>query len=436
MRIKVFTFCFFLISNIYLYGYETVNFRGLELKELIKIVSKVLDKNILISTNINHKIDFISNKKLSKEELFELLKVTLNKNALQISKFNGFYVVEAKEIIIKKEIKTIDIKNIEVDEIFKILKSLNLNKEIVISKNEESNSVILLGLNEEIEILSNFIKSLDEEKIQVFVQAKIIEVNNDMISKVGFSYGLFASETNSNDIITFSSSLNGGSNSISEVQNTIGLNIPNLASSLALGATLNLLKQNGALNIISSPSILALNNKESEIYSGQTISIKTSFSLSDGGTSSENYKREDVGLSLKVKPRISSFDKLSLDINSVIEGIKTTQTQSGNADTSKKSINTSVILNNGESVIIGGLTQEKNESTIYKVPILGDIPIMGALFQNKSNNNFKNELLIVVTPYIIPKSKDITYINNQLAILKSLENSFLKKALDNLEKKE
>ena len=429
-KIYLFFLIFVTFSN--LFANNSVNFRNLELKELINIVSKTLDKNILISTNINTKIDFIANNDLSKDQLFELLKTSLDNNGLSITKQKGFYVVDNKEINTKYEFKTVNIKNTEVSEVYEILKSMNIDKQMTITQNKETNSIILLGIYEELLVLEEFIKSLDVEKTQVYIKAKIVEVNNEKISKIGFSYGLFKSLNLSNDIMTFSSSLNGGSNSLDNVADVLGLNIPNLASSLALGATLNLLRQNGALDIVSQPSILALNNKESDIYSGQTISIKTSFSLSDGGKTNENFKREDVGLSLKVKPRISSFDKLHLDISTIIEGIKTTQTQSGNADTSKKSINTSVILNNGESIIIGGLTQEKNEATIYKVPILGDLPLLGSLFQNKSNNNFKNELLIIVTPYIVPKSKDISYINTQLAILKSLENKFLKESLDGL----
>ncbi|MEN8718490.1 MAG: secretin N-terminal domain-containing protein [Sulfurovum sp.] len=431
MKKLVLVYVFLSFSS--LFGNNSVNFRDLDLKDFISIVSKSLNKNILISANLNSKIDFVSNTDLKKDQFFELLKISLNKNGLDIKKHKGFYVVDRKEILTKKHIKTIPIKNTEAKEIYDILKSLKIDKQLIISHNKEDNSIILLGKLEEIDVLKEFIKSLDKEKIQVFIQTKIIEVNNEKISKVGFSYGLFTSQDSSNNIFTLSSSLNGGSTSLEEVGSVLGLNIPNLASSLALGASLNLLKQNGALNILSQPSILALNNKESDIYSGQTISIKTSFSLSDGGTSSENFKREDVGLSLKVKPRIASFDKLNLDISTIIEGIKTTQTQSGNADTSKKSINTSVILNNGESVIIGGLTQEKNETTLYKVPLLGDIPLVGTLFQNKSNNTFKDELLIVVTPYIIPKSRDITFINSQLAILKSLENKYLKDSLGSID---
>ncbi len=83
-------------------------------------------------------------------------------------------------------------------------------------------------------------------------------------------------------------------------------------------------------------------------------------------------KREDIGLTLKVKPRIGTKNKVRLEINTILEGIKNTKTSSLNPDTSKKEINTTAILNNGESVIIGGLIENKNEKTIEKVPYISE----------------------------------------------------------------
>jgi general secretion pathway protein D len=162
---------------------------------------------------------------------------------------------------------------------------------------------------------------------------------------------------------------------------------------------------------------------------GETISIKVSSSISDGGTTKENYEREDVGLTLKVKPRISNDTKVTLEIETILEGVKTTQTISGNADTSKKQIKTTAILNNGESVIIGGLIENKVESTKQKVPVLGDVPLFGELFKNTLNNAKKNNLVIIVTPYLIPKTKDITFVRNKLSELKNLEDRYLADSL-------
>ncbi|MBP9490379.1 MAG: hypothetical protein KBE77_02940 [Aliarcobacter sp.] len=87
------------------------------------------------------------------------------------------------------------------------------------------------------------------------------------------------------------------------------------------------------------------------------------------------------------------------------------------------------MLNNGESVIIGGLIENKVETTNQKVPVLGDVPLFGELFKNNISNNKKNNLVVIVTPYIIPKTKDITFIRNKLAELKNLEDKYLEDSL-------
>lgn len=479
-----------------------INFKDMKIDDLVKITSKIINKNILLSQDIEGSVDFIPNNKVSKDELLSILKYTLEekgyelveeKNILRVLKKDE---VEKESVIIKlknidanfakqsleniskqfedkdvniignsldnsimiisnkknleylqKYIKNIDnnsvsnkkltkIINLKNSDSINIIKIVNdiVNKKIyvtptnkpVISNDIESNSIIVMGNVEEINKISSLINELDKEKTQVYVQAKIIEVNDDLVNQIGVSYGIFGAKSAGNVLSSFSSSLNKG-----EIPSFFidGIKIPDMTSGLALGASINLLKQSGALDIVSEPSILAINNKESSIYVGETISIKVSSSVTDGGTVKENFKREDVGLTLKVKPRISSETKVTLDIETILEGVKTTQTISGNADTSKKQIKTTAILNNGESVIIGGLIENKSEKTEQKVPVLGDVPLFGELFKNSVENSRKNNLVIIVTPYLIPKTKDITYIRNKLSELKNLEDRYLENSL-------
>ena len=189
---------------------------------------------------------------------------------------------------------------------------------------------------------------------------------------------------------------------------------------------INLLKENYALDIVSEPSILCINNQECSIYVGETISVKTSNTLSSGGLSKDSFKREDIGLSLKVKPRISNKNKVMLHIEAILEGVTNRVSVSGNPDTSKKEIKTTAIVNNGESVIIAGLIENKIEITNTKVPLLGDIPFFGNLFKNKNENKAQTSLVIIITPYIIPKSKDLSYVREQLSELKILERKYTK----------
>ena len=505
---KVLLVLFFIFSFNYVINANdkiNINFKDLKISDLIKITSKVINKNILFTDEIEGTADFIPNKEVSKNELIRILDLVLEekgyslvsekdilrvvkssmlkkenliiklkninasdaKKSLDLISLTMMNNQEEKTVIIengysnsliligqkknleilskhiksidntnfsrKKEIKIFPLKNVEATNVIQILEEIVNKREFINSSDKtlfsldiESNSIIIMGLPDEISSIDSLIKELDKEKTQVYVQARIIEVNDDLVNQIGVSYGIFGARASSNVLSSFSSSLNKGDIPSLFID---GLIIPDLTSGLALGASLNLLKQNGALDIVSEPSILAINNKESSIYVGETISIKVSSSVTDGGNIKENYEREDVGLTLKVKPRISNDTKVTLEIETILEGVKTTQTISGNADTSKKRIKTTTILNNGESVIIGGLIENKVESTNQKVPILGDIPLFGELFKNTVNNTKKNNLVVIVTPYLIPKTKDITFVRNKLSELKNLEDKYLADSL-------
>lgn len=432
-----------------------INFKDLKIMDFINITSKIINKNILIAEEIEGNINFVSHKPLHKSELVDILSYILeNKGYKIISNGDIFRIIKIEKINkekvdifneniqTKQELKIFFLKNLEAINVLKIVegvinKNIDTNSSIkpLISLDEDSNAIIVKATNQELNDIKILLDELDKERVQVYVHARIIEVNDELIDKIGISYGVFTGSVGSNGLTTFSSNLNGGSDSLGIVPNILDLNIPDIKSGLALGATLNLLKQNGALDIVSEPSILAINNKESSIYVGEKISIKTSSSETISGNERVNFQREDVGLTLKVKPRISSEEKVILEINTILEAIKTTQTKSGNADTLKKEIKTTAILNNGESVIIGGLIENKIETLNQKVPIVGNIPYLGELFNNETLNKKKNNLVIIVTPYVIPKTKDITFVRNKLAELKNLEDKYLEDSLVKLKEK-
>ncbi|MDN5098084.1 hypothetical protein O8C85_06055 [Aliarcobacter butzleri] len=430
----------FYALNLYSNDEININFKDIKVDDLIKITSKITKKNILVTQIINEKVDYIPTQKITKENLFDILEITLKEKGYFLVDENGVLKVKKIEIIKDEEqfTEVISLKNVDGVNIIKILDDI-VNKKYInkptkpfVSLDFESNSLVVMASKDELKQIKSLIQELDKEKAQVYVQAKIIEVNNELVNKIGISYGIISTSARSDGINAISSNLNGGSNAIKEAVDTLGIKVSdiNIKSGLALGASLNLLQQNGALDIVSEPSILAIDNKESSIYVGEKISVEISSTLTDGGLQRTNYEREDIGLTLKVKPRISSDTKLTLEINTLLEGIKSTSVSAGqNPDTLKKEIKTAAILNNGESVIIGGLIENKNETIEQKVPFLGDIPLFGGLFKNDSKMNKKNNLVIIVTPYMIPKSKDITYIREQLSELKKLEDKYLQDSL-------
>ena len=416
--------------------------KSIEIIELNNIKASEAKKNLdaVAKSIFNEKIETEKVSIIANADNNSLVIVGRNQNIKYLKKY--VKNIDSNDSLVKRIVEVHSLKNVEASNVIKIIdgiigkkKYLDPNTKPLSSVDEESNSIVLMGPSDELEYIKAILVELDKEKAQVYVQAKIIEVNDDLVDEVGIKYGIFGGTTGSKGIGTFSSSLNGGSGVSFSIAD-IGLSIPDLTSGLALGASLSLLNQDGALDIVSEPSILAINNKESSIYVGETISVKTSSSVSDGGTESENFKREDVGLTLTVKPRISNDNKVTLEIHTVLEDVKSTDTTSGNADTTKKEVKTTAIVNNGESVILGGLIEDKEESTINKIPVLGDVPLLGRLFTHDKTDIRKRSLVIIVTPYIIPESKDLTYVRNQLAQLKILEDKYLRDSLIRLKQKQ
>jgi general secretion pathway protein D len=199
--------------------------------------------------------------------------------------------------------------------------------------------------------------------------------------------------------------------------------MPNLSKALSLGAALSLYKNNGVANVISEPTLLCVNNKESSLYAGKTESILTTSSTgtSTTDTTRNNYTREDIGLTLKVKPRISSDDKVVLDIKATLEDV-VDNTNVGLPTTTKRDVKTLSIVQNGETVIIGGLVKSKDAKKSIKIPLLGDIPILGIPFRHNYNSDEREDLVIMITPYIVNKSSDLQRVRKNLDKIDAFSN--------------
>ncbi|AXH11812.1 type II secretion system protein GspD [Halarcobacter bivalviorum] len=444
---------FLIILCLYIFLYSedkiNVNFNNLELIELIKITSKTINKNILVSQEIKGKVNFVSSSPISKEQLLEILKLTLKENGYFLEEKSGILRVKplSKKVTLSKiknssnllvKTEVVRLLNIEAKELENIISKLvekRYKKDSfspIIVYEESSNSIIVSAKKSELSSLVSLIKDLDRRKKQIYVKAKIVELDDSLLNEIGFRFGILKAKAYSSGLHTFSSNLNNGT-ALTFDTSTIGLEIPNLSSSIALGASLNLLNKTYALDIVSEPSLLCLNNKQSSIYVGETVSIQTGSTTTDGGTTKNVFEREDIGLTLKVKPRVNE-NRVLLNIEAIIEGIKNNRTNN-NPDTSKKQIITTAFVNNGESVILGGLIEKRNEKSIEKVPFASDIPILGELFKNRYKEKRTKNLIIIITPYIVPEKKDLTFVTQELSKIKVFEDKLLEEFLFKLKEK-
>ncbi|MDC0933044.1 secretin N-terminal domain-containing protein [Arcobacteraceae bacterium] len=441
------------VINIELLGKEKVpiNFENLTITSFIQITSKILKKNILLPYKIIGDVDFISHKKVYKEDLLEILRYVLESkgykliekgNILQVIKISDIKNKVKKKRISPNKIEIFHLKNVEAINVFKIISDIVGQRKYVnefskpsISIDEESNSIILMGIKSELKYFRDLIDILDVDKEQIYVQAKIIEISETLTRNVGIKYGLQGFNSTGSVLSTFSSSLNNGLIVDLSSLSYLGINLSSMKEALSLGMSLNLLNKNGAVDIISEPSLLCIDNKESSIYVGQTISIKTGTTTSSSGIPTDTYEREDIGLTLSVKPRISNKSKVLLKIHTKLEDVEHISSTNSNPNTSKKELITSAIVNNGESIILGGYIRAQKEIVDESIPFLREIPLLGNLFKNKYTIKDKINLVIIITPYIVPKRKGLSYIRNQLSQLKILEEKYTEEVILQLSNK-
>ena len=310
-----------------------------------------------------------------------------------------------------------------------------------VSASEEINAIIAIGEPIIIKGIKQIIDELDKEKYQVYVQARIVEINKNDASSIGIKYGFAAGDVSASGL--YAMSANFGSDSLTNtasaaVLDALGSIGSGAGAALALGATIDFLETNGASKSISNPSILCVNNKESSIYVGKTISVSSGSTSNAVSGITNSFKREDVGLTLKIKPRVSSVDKVTLDVEAILENVLDdgSNNETGQPVTSKQEVKTQAILRHGESIIIGGLVKTYELDSVSKVPLLGDIPWIGEwLFSSTSTTDQEDNLVVILTPYVIEKSDKLSQLQKDLGVLSKIQEEYNKEVFEKIEDK-
>jgi len=178
------------------------------------------------------------------------------------------------------------------------------------------------------------------------------------------------------------------------------------ADQLGIGALLRALASDASTNIISTPSLLTMDNQQAEIVVGQNVPFITGqyASTGSGETPSSPFqtiKRQDVGVRLQIKPQINQGDAISLEILQEISSLAPSTVSAADIVTNKRSIQTTVIANDGDLIILGGLIDDNLQESSEKVPLLGDLPILGAAFRYKKSTMVKRNLMVFIRPTIV-----------------------------------
>ena len=299
---------------------------------------------------------------------------------------------------------------------------------IKVAADENTNALIITATAKDYQTLaSEVIDKLDIPRKQVYVEVVIMELTIDKNRSLGISGQIGTGfSLNGNDTLGFVSSLGGtpaglsaaalsglAGGIISDRKVTVPITGENGSVSNievpAFGAILNALQNDSDVNILSTPNLLTLDNEEAEIVVGAEQPFPTGTTLTPGGNTTFNVNRENVGITLKMTPQINEGDivkiKLKQEVTQVVDTSAQILTSIG-PTTTKRSVDTVVAAKDQQTIVIGGLIDDKVTMSTSKVPFLGDIPILGNLFKQKKTTKAKTNLLVFLRPYIIRDTKD------------------------------
>jgi len=297
-----------------------------------------------------------------------------------------------------------------------------------IISNKETNSLIITARPDEYAEILRVIKQLDIVREQVLIEAMIVEVSVEN----GWGFGIDWMLGNKSGVHMY-----GGSNINST--NIANWTLPkgiDATKSLALPinqgfqigympdisilsfALLNASATDSNFNILSTPQVLTVDNSEAELNVGEEIGVPTNNRITDQNTTFQTYEYKTVGIKLKITPHITQKKRITLDLYQEVNNIlgETTQLAGGTVvppKLGKRDIKTKVTVYDGKTIVVGGLISNKKDIAESKVPLLGDIPVLGWLFKNKSVNYKKTNLLVFITPHIVTKKSRLESITKE-----------------------
>ncbi len=285
-----------------------------------------------------------------------------------------------------------------------------------IQADENTNALIITAPPTLFKSLEAVVRRLDIRRAQVLIESVIAEVQSNIDNQLGIEW-IVDSTPGGNGPVGISNfgQIGGIAGAVA------GKTLPNLGNGLTLGigrfnsnninfaALVHALKGDAATNILSTPTLITLDNEEASIVVGQEVPFVTGSFTSTGNNSTptnpfQTINRKNVGLSLKVTPQINEGNAINLSIDQSIDSLSATSVSAVDLVTNTRAIKTTILVEDGQLVVLGGLIREDFKDSVSKVPLLGDIPLLGWLFTNKSTTRQKTNLMVFLRPTIIRDS--------------------------------
>lgn len=281
------------------------------------------------------------------------------------------------------------------------------DKAIEIYGFKETNSLVFVGDDEQFQPIKSIIEQLDIAREQVLLEVLIVEVSAEANNIYGIDWGVTAGGASgqfNTGTLSKSGLISKGAINTSGVNTLLGFSLGFLQSGNGISALLNANINKSGFTVLSAPQILTLNNQEAEINVGQDVPVVSGqLTSSEGTTKSVTVEYRPTGVKLKFTPNINNGRTVTLNIYGEVKEISgsTNFGTYSNPQFNKRDIKTSVRVNDNQTLVIGGLVSSNKQTNINKIPILGDIPLLGYMFKRVEKKVNKKNLLFFITPHII-----------------------------------
>ena len=289
--------------------------------------------------------------------------------------------------------------------------------ELAVQPAPELNAIVVRGSPSAVAAIEPLIAELDVRRPQVMIEAAIVEITGDQSEQLGIQLGLGAAA----DAVT-----NSGGTSFSNLglslRQALGIIGSPAAAGLAndgvtasvgsrgdFGILIQALGQSTRANLLSTPSVTTLDNQPAEIVVGQNVPFRTGSYATDGNTTTPftTIERADVGITLRVVPRVHDGDTIRLEVNQEVSSLVGSIAGAADLVTNRRSIQTTVLADDGQTIVLGGLISDDQIRTRSQVPVLGDIPIIGELFKSRRESKSRRTLFVFLRPTILRDSASV-----------------------------
>lgn len=381
-------------------------FRDLSLRDALQTLSKMMNINLIIHESVEDKNVNFYVENLSLDELLDLL-VSTNNLVKKPHNDNTFVILnrESANEFGERHYRTFKLVDAKPDEVVKMISGSRALSEKIdtanFSINERINALSVYDTKENLALIEQIVKSVDEKVKQAVIEVKLVEVNRSSLRELGIR------------LMDGASTIPAG-----ETADGYSLQVPNighLPSSAALPAKISMLEESDGAKVLASPKIRAVHMKPARIFIGRTVPIPyydyatatgTSNQLVAQGQTLKRYRDVEVGIELNVTPEISRDNEISIDLETEIKSMEGEPNEDGQYSFSTKSTRTHVRIKDGETIVLGGLISHENRSLEHSPALINRIPLLRTLFTNKRTTFEEREMIMLVTPRLVNLDHD------------------------------